>query len=644
MSLPRLFKTKFKISTDYLIIFIIISLGVIAMSVASGFSTYRDNLNLHKKSLQEDAVITESLITDVINEHSWQLRTLADKIMKSDGDLKRIDQIITSYNTLNVKSNFEQFLNQKTLYWADKNDNLVIKNKIGVLEYPKKLPEEYRVAGSRENAWQLRIAREFPYFKNDYNVIFTSFGVTNPEGEYLGSLISSIDISIIQNLINKELSSNSSNIVILNSDTNKIVIQSNSNDIIDNSEFFTYKLGNINYEKNNKGSLSDQIIENNIKYISYEKLVDRPFIIVSGYNLSLYKSQLLRLLFKKIYPNIIIGFVLLLALFLFYKRIVKPIGELSAIARGFSKNIYSNHFPRKISSPEIYDLSKALLRVKFQSKSLEKSHIKLVKTKESLEEAVETIEKSDIAQIEILKQVRREISNNTSQATYIINMLKHNLANASAEDSELNLLLIKNLEQEIINITEFATDELNKDDHNICDILDQVALSQAKELQIKKIKLTLNYDNNLPSRVFVDKIRLTQILSSVLNKTLRLLEQDNQITIDVKTVIRNKKKQLSIQIKDNGIGIGFKDHIKRIETLGGEKEGSISGINISVDTIEELIKLHDGTITYNNKIQQGSIADIIIPYKRPLRIKNSSPTQRKRKDNIIYLSSVRKDA
>ncbi len=41
--------------------------------------------------------------------------------MKAGNNIEEISQIISNYNQFDLKSNLEQFLNQKDLYWVDKN-------------------------------------------------------------------------------------------------------------------------------------------------------------------------------------------------------------------------------------------------------------------------------------------------------------------------------------------------------------------------------------------------------------------------------------------------------------------------------------------------------------------------------------------
>ena len=139
LTLKKFFKTKPKVSTDYLIICIIIGFGIIITSIISGISAYKNNLFANQQSLKENSIKAEDIVDEIINEHEWQMHLLADKIMKVGSNLHKINQIITNYNKLDHRSNFDQFLNQKDLFWVDANDNIVIKNKVGILNYPVKI-------------------------------------------------------------------------------------------------------------------------------------------------------------------------------------------------------------------------------------------------------------------------------------------------------------------------------------------------------------------------------------------------------------------------------------------------------------------------------------------------------------------------
>ena len=431
------------------------------------------------------------------------------------------------------------------------------------------------------------------------------------------------------------------NFVILNSYNNKIAFQSNSKNPITNPNFFTYKLGNISYDKATDSSMENEIQSNNIRYSYYKKFSNYPLVVLSGYDYNSYKMQLFKLIAEAIYPNLTIGIFLIIILLLFYKRIVYPINNLSEIARKISSGNFDIEFPKNIGSPEIFNLAKAIFKIKRQRK-LEQSNTELAAIKEQLEEAIEIIRKSDLAQIEITKQIRKEILKNTKQAFYTIGLLKHNIVNHNSQEGKLNMLLINSLEQEIKNITQFATDELTKEYVQIRSIIDKVVLSQEKEIKIRNIKVFINYNKNLPKKVFVDQIRLIQILSGVLHKTINLLSDGNHVKINVKPTMKNKIRHLLISIEDDGFGIGFKEYINDIKKLGGKEEGSINGIDISVDTIEELVKLHQGEIVYNNIIQQSSITKIIIPCLKEIK-KDAIVSDAKTMDNIIYLPIKNRD-
>ena len=62
------------------------------MSAVSGIVAYRNNLSENQQSLKQKSIQAENIISEVINEHSWQIRSLADKIMKAE-NLSKISKI-----------------------------------------------------------------------------------------------------------------------------------------------------------------------------------------------------------------------------------------------------------------------------------------------------------------------------------------------------------------------------------------------------------------------------------------------------------------------------------------------------------------------------------------------------------------------
>lgn len=609
-------------------------MGIVVSSGISAFLTYKNNENLNNNKLQKEIVTVKNAIIAEITEHSWYVRSLANKI-KNDSNLEDISQIINFQNSSNFNFNFSQPSNQKNLYWVDSSNNLIIKNRVGIIQYPQRISSDFEVGESKKNPWKLIISKNLPYIKNGNNLIPTSFGVTGKDGKYIGSIISFIDANLIQNLIRGANASSKSNFVIVNPANQKFILQSDSKHLIENQNFFVGKIDKI-LNREDTGVINQDIIDGDFRYSHYQNLDEYPLVIISGYNYLHYQENLIKSLIKSILPSIGIGLLLLGILLLFYRRTIKPIRDLCEIARKIGHNdCADSKFPRNINCPEIYDLTKALLKIKHQRISIDKSHLELQTAKNKLEEAFEVAGRSDVAQIEIIKQIRSEITKNTAQIFQFLYIIKHNIENhGSFVNSEMNLRLLNNIEQEVGNIINFATDELNKELVDIKYLIDRVILSQEKEIKTKDIVFQIDYENNLPKKVYVDQVRLTQILSSVINKTIKILPSDSKVNICIKTITKNKHKHVAIKIEDNGIGIGIKEYLESAKKRGGYEESAVSGIDISIRTIEELVKLHGGEIFYNNKIQQGSTTTITIPYPKTQKISKPRETAA---NNIVYL-------
>ena len=81
---------------------------------------------------------------------------------------------------------------------------------------------------------------------------------------------------------------------------------------------------------------------------------------------------------------------------------------------------------------------------------------------------------------------------------------------------------------------------------------------------------------------------------------------------------------------------------QNLTSIDLKEETSINGIDISVETIEDLIKLHKGEILYKNQIQKGSITTIIIPHIKKVD-KITFSNNNYKSDNVIPFPIQNKD-
>lgn len=615
--------SKLNLSADYLIFFTIISTGVTLLSIASGVGEYKNEIQNDKQQIESIYLEIEKSLNTTLNEHSWQIRHFANKILKEDPDnLKEINRILRETNKLDTNSNLDQFFGVKDINWVDNRDNVRIKNKIGILKYPFKALSAYELHKAKENPWNLIISQNLPFRKNDYNLILTSFGITDESGKYLGAITSSID----NNFLSKNLSNLPSNYyaVIVSSSENKVILQSSGSKLEKD-----YLFGRSIYHSNKTNTEIDE--ENGeIHYSFYKKVDNLPFSIIIGYNTKELHIRIIDRVFEAVLPIISVGLLLIITLLIFYRRTIKPIGQLAEIASNIaSKKIDDLRLPRKIGSPESAKLAKALLLAAKQQnklkklndellmmieqhKTLQQSNDELLTTKYKLEETVTINNKSDSAQVEILSQLRNEVIKKIAQTFYSTTLLKENISHNKPGLSNINLSIISNIEKQLRNIARFTTDELKDEEVDIRNTLEKIITSQEKLLNQRNISLHISYKNTVPKKLLLDRIILIQIVSSIMIRTVETLSKNKNLDLSIGTSVRKGIKFISIKFTDNG-SINIED-FDSINHSIKQRTKTMSGIDISINAIKDLIHLHKGHIKIKSN-SKGSTTTILIPYK-----------------------------
>lgn len=140
-----------------------------------------------------------------------------------------------------------------------------------------------------------------------------------------------------------------------------------------------------------------------------------------------------------------------------------------------------------------------------------------------------------------------------------------------------------------LNLTEF---ELSLAINEVLNITKP--LTQKKNLSIIK-----TLDENII--LHADYQKILQILFNLISNAIKYTPENGVITI----ITKKLKNQVSIRIKDTGIGIEKKYHKKIFEKfsqLGNQKNSNGLGLTIT----KELVNLHNGTITVNSEPQKGS--------------------------------------
>lgn len=192
---------------------------------------------------------------------------------------------------------------------------------------------------------------------------------------------------------------------------------------------------------------------------------------------------------------------------------------------------------------------------------------------------------------EITESAREDIENINSASNNLLDIIDGILDISKIESGVLKL------EEKEYSVAKFFKDIYNLTKEN---------------LSKNDVKLKLDIDKNLPSKLFGDNGKIRQIILNLLNNAIKFTDQGT-ITIKAKGVVNNSNISLVISVIDTGVGIE-KNKLARLfdnsKKITNNDKNYIGGMGLSISG--KLIDLLSGSITAESKLGEGSIFSITV--------------------------------
>ncbi len=135
----------------------------------------------------------------------------------------------------------------------------------------------------------------------------------------------------------------------------------------------------------------------------------------------------------------------------------------------------------------------------------------------------------------------------------------------------------------------------------------------------KSVRLIFETDENIPAALVGDPVRITQILSNLLNNAIKFTENGFVL---VNTSLHSQKDDeyiIQFSVKDSGIGIPD-EKIKTIFNSFEQAEGDITrrfgGTGLGLTIVKKLIELMNGQVQVNSQEGAGSVFTVALPLKK----------------------------
>ncbi len=96
-------------------------------------------------------------------------------------------------------------------------------------------------------------------------------------------------------------------------------------------------------------------------------------------------------------------------------------------------------------------------------------------------------------------------------------------------------------------------------------------------------------------------------------------EIDREVSIELQLIKRERQRKLQVKVKDNGIGISEEvlnhifDRFYRIDSSRSQRNNNQNGSGLGLAIVQAIVENHQGQITVESKINEGTTFTVILP-------------------------------
>jgi signal transduction histidine kinase len=277
-------------------------------------------------------------------------------------------------------------------------------------------------------------------------------------------------------------------------------------------------------------------------------------------------------------------------------------------------------------------------------------HKMILKHKEELKKAKKIVEDTNIAKNNFIANISHELRTPVtviSSANQLLNVLlsKEDITNEQSITNNLNIIAqnsnrLLRLTNNIIDIAKIDSGcvDLKLKTVNIINLIEDTVLSVVPYANSKNLNVV--FDTNIEELFMcVDCEKIERLTLNLLSNAIKFSE-DNK---DVFATILVDDDNLNFIVQDNGIGIDdlnlskIFDKFMQIDN-GFTRENEGSGIGLSV--VKYFVKLHDGNITVDSKLGEGTSFIVQLPIKTNLCENNNKDIPSTTRKTNIELSDI----
>ncbi|KLU55116.1 histidine kinase [Paenibacillus sp. VT-400] len=143
---------------------------------------------------------------------------------------------------------------------------------------------------------------------------------------------------------------------------------------------------------------------------------------------------------------------------------------------------------------------------------------------------------------------------------------------------------------------------------NIREIVQETMLNVWAKAEQKQVHLKLETDETRAYNVHGDGNRLKQVFLNVVDNAIKFSHENSWIFLSVK----EENGQIIAAVQDTGIGIS-EEHLIKVRDRFFQVNHQNGGTGLGLAITQELVELHEGTITMQSELGSGTTVTVTLP-------------------------------
>jgi len=582
--------------------FIFIAIVTLIIGSAYFFLSKKNYSEKVISSLQVQSSRIEKTLIDNIEYSAYLMKYIGAQI--GDRNNKNLNYINGLLSSFELKKNTNNEVPWNMFSWVDDEMNLRVNSTFGIIHPISVIDREYA-------PFMVSDPGVIHFGKPSYGkisgqwIIPSGMGIVDKNKKYLGGVVFGFQIERLATKLLQSLTEGAVTFAVFDLDGEQII---NSDNFVTNPELSSLVKNAINSGQKNGELTKFLTFGNNDNYGFYRRLEKYPFLIVTKYDATFAKRELLALFYPYLFEILLILTALGTAFYFLKLAVISPIIQLSKAAQLIEQDREDKIKMPKSRITEIIELTN-------QIKSIENYKIRLLQSKRMQES--------------FFANVSHELRTPLNGILNFSEMMKNEMFGQlnsdykeMAQDIHLSGKHLLNLVNDILDFSKISMGKATIHEEEF-DIRNEIAsiiriISSGAQFhnQSSKVKLTSEIAPEI-DQFRGDRMMFKQIILNLMSNALKFTESG---TVELRVFI--DKKHLIFEVKDSGIGIKQED----LEKLGvefgqvgdGYSRTKYQGSGLGLFLVKKMIQLHNGTFEISSVYNEGTTAKAIFSQNRAI--------------------------